>query len=121
MTLHSFGGVGLGIEKPEVLAGKVKKNKKAAARWLRTKVLIIDEGESLTIIYFSRQSLRPRSVDGRWRVIRQILQDRADDSEERGKTLGRDPDHRDGRFLPAAPGDKRRRCAQVLLRSGDVG
>ncbi len=45
VTLHSFGGAGLGLEKPEVLVGKIKKNKKAAARWLRTKVLIIDEGE----------------------------------------------------------------------------
>ena len=45
VTLHSFGGAGLGIEKPEILVGKIKKNKKAAARWLRTRVLIIDEGK----------------------------------------------------------------------------
>ena len=45
VTLHSFGGVGLGHEKPEVLVSKIRKNKKAAARWLRTKVLIIDEGQ----------------------------------------------------------------------------
>lgn len=45
VTLHSFGGAGLGLEKAEVLVSKVRKNKKAAARWLRTKVLIIDEGE----------------------------------------------------------------------------
>ncbi|OCF54639.1 ATP-dependent DNA helicase PIF1 [Kwoniella mangroviensis CBS 10435] len=43
VTLHSFGGVGLAIEKADVLVGKLKKNKKAAARWQRTKVLIIDE------------------------------------------------------------------------------
>ncbi|WWC92397.1 uncharacterized protein L201_007354 [Kwoniella dendrophila CBS 6074] len=43
VTLHSFGGVGLAIEKPEILVGKLRKNKKAAARWQRTKVLIIDE------------------------------------------------------------------------------
>lgn len=46
VTLHSFGGAGLGLEKADVLVGKIKKNKKAAARWLRTKVLIIDEGKS---------------------------------------------------------------------------
>ena len=45
VTLHSFGGIGLGIEEVNVLAGKVRKNKKASARWMRTKVLIIDEGE----------------------------------------------------------------------------
>ncbi|OCF36037.1 ATP-dependent DNA helicase PIF1 [Kwoniella heveanensis CBS 569] len=43
VTLHSFGGVGLAIEKPEILITKLRKNKKAAARWQRTKVLIIDE------------------------------------------------------------------------------
>jgi ATP-dependent DNA helicase PIF1 len=46
VTLHSFGGVGLGIEKAEVLVAKIRKNKKAMTRWTRTKVLIIDEGES---------------------------------------------------------------------------
>lgn len=45
VTLHSFGGAGIAVEPVEVLVGKIKKNKKAAARWLRTKVLIIDEGE----------------------------------------------------------------------------
>lgn len=44
VTLHSFGGVGLALEKPDVLIGKLRKNKKASARWQRTKVLIIDEG-----------------------------------------------------------------------------
>ena len=45
VTLHSFGGAGLCLEPVEVLVGKIRKNKKAAARWVRTKVLIIDEGE----------------------------------------------------------------------------
>lgn len=44
VTVHSFAGIGLGIESAEDLAVKIKKNKKASARWLRTKVLIIDEG-----------------------------------------------------------------------------
>ncbi|CAK9787080.1 unnamed protein product [Cutaneotrichosporon oleaginosum] len=42
-TLHSFGGVGLATEEPATLAQKLKRNKKAAARWVRTKALIIDE------------------------------------------------------------------------------
>ncbi|KAI5118403.1 hypothetical protein M0805_007537 [Coniferiporia weirii] len=43
VTVHSFSGIGLGIETAEQLATKVKRNKKAMSRWLRTKVLIIDE------------------------------------------------------------------------------
>lgn len=43
VTIHSFGGIGLGTESAEDLAKKIRKNKKAMARWLRTKVLIIDE------------------------------------------------------------------------------
>ncbi|KAJ7289130.1 hypothetical protein C8J57DRAFT_1046719 [Mycena rebaudengoi] len=45
ITIHSFSGIGLGVESAEVLVAKIKKNKKAATRWLRTKVLIIDEGQ----------------------------------------------------------------------------
>lgn len=44
ITIHSFAGIGLGIESAEDLATKVRKNKKSSSRWLRTKVLIIDEG-----------------------------------------------------------------------------
>lgn len=51
VTIHSFAGVGLAIEPAEQLASKVRKNKKAASRWLRTKVLIIDEGALLSCIY----------------------------------------------------------------------
>lgn len=43
VTIHSFSGIGLGIESVDVLVNKVKKNKKAYSRWTRTKVLIIDE------------------------------------------------------------------------------
>ncbi|RXK41952.1 hypothetical protein M231_00673 [Tremella mesenterica] len=43
VTLHSFGGVGLAVDKPDVLLQKLRMNKKAAARWQRTKVLIVDE------------------------------------------------------------------------------
>ena len=44
VTIHSFAGIGLGIESADRLAEKIKRNKKASARWARTKVLIIDEG-----------------------------------------------------------------------------
>jgi ATP-dependent DNA helicase PIF1 len=44
-TIHSFAGIGLGIEPAEELAKKVKRTKKHAMRWVKTKVWIIDEGE----------------------------------------------------------------------------
>ena len=43
-TIHSFAAIGLGIESVDDLAKKIKKNKMALGRWVRTKVLIIDEG-----------------------------------------------------------------------------
>jgi len=44
VTIHSFAGIGLGREKAEQLADRVRRNKKASSRWMRTKVLIVDEG-----------------------------------------------------------------------------
>lgn len=44
-TLHSFSGIGIGEGTPESLATKIKRNKNASSRWLRCRVLIIDEGE----------------------------------------------------------------------------
>jgi ATP-dependent DNA helicase PIF1 len=44
VTIHSFAGIGLGIESAEDLASKVRKNKKASSRWSRVQVLIVDEG-----------------------------------------------------------------------------
>ena len=43
VTLHSFAGIGLGKEPAPELVRKVKRNQKAKQRWLRTKVLIVDE------------------------------------------------------------------------------
>ena len=43
VTLHSFAGIGLGKEAVPELVKKIKRNSKAKMRWLRTKVLIIDE------------------------------------------------------------------------------
>ncbi|ODN83122.1 hypothetical protein L202_01327 [Cryptococcus amylolentus CBS 6039] len=43
VTLHSFGGVGLATDPAEVLVRRLRKNPKATARWMKTKVLIVDE------------------------------------------------------------------------------
>ncbi|EPS39197.1 hypothetical protein H072_7026 [Dactylellina haptotyla CBS 200.50] len=43
VTLHSFSGIGLGREPVEQLVKKIRRNPKSKQRWLRTKVLIIDE------------------------------------------------------------------------------
>ena len=43
VTLHSFAGIGLGKEAVPELVKKIKRNQKAKTRWMRTKVLIIDE------------------------------------------------------------------------------
>lgn len=43
VTLHSFAGFGLGKEDVANLVGKIRKNRKATTRWMRTQVLIIDE------------------------------------------------------------------------------
>jgi ATP-dependent DNA helicase PIF1 len=43
VTLHSFGGIGLGKEDVPTLLKKIRRNQKAKNRWIRTKVLIIDE------------------------------------------------------------------------------
>ena len=43
MTLHSFSGIGLGKEDTNTLVRKIRRNPKAKQRWLKTKILIIDE------------------------------------------------------------------------------
>lgn len=43
VTLHSFSGIGLGKEPTEDLVKKIRRNQKAKQRWMRTKVLIMDE------------------------------------------------------------------------------
>lgn len=43
VTLHSFGGIGLGKEDVPALVKKIKRNQKAKNRWIRTKILIVDE------------------------------------------------------------------------------
>ncbi|KAF4123143.1 ATP-dependent DNA helicase PIF1 [Geosmithia morbida] len=43
ITLHSFAGIGLGKEPPNILVKKIRRNPKAKNRWLKTEFLIIDE------------------------------------------------------------------------------
>ncbi|KAF4633113.1 hypothetical protein G7Y89_g5004 [Cudoniella acicularis] len=43
VTLHSFSGIGLGKEDVPTLVKKIKRNPKAKNRWLKIKILIIDE------------------------------------------------------------------------------
>jgi ATP-dependent DNA helicase PIF1 len=43
VTLHSFAGIGLGKGPVEDLVKKIRRNPKAKHRWMRTKVLIVDE------------------------------------------------------------------------------
>lgn len=42
-TLHSWSGIGLGKEPAPELVKKIKRNMKSRQKWLRTKVLIVDE------------------------------------------------------------------------------
>lgn len=46
-TIHSFSGVGLGVEDAATLIQKVKGNRLAAGKWSRVKVLVVDESELL--------------------------------------------------------------------------
>ncbi|KAF8479582.1 PIF1-like helicase-domain-containing protein [Russula ochroleuca] len=43
VTVHSFAGIGLGVENAGKLVEKIMKNRKASSRWRRTQLLIIDE------------------------------------------------------------------------------
>jgi hypothetical protein len=52
-TLHSFAGIGLGKERAEVLARKIKKSTKLSQRWRTTRVLIIDESQLPLFIHFA--------------------------------------------------------------------
>ncbi|KIY71873.1 hypothetical protein CYLTODRAFT_450370 [Cylindrobasidium torrendii FP15055 ss-10] len=56
VTVHSFAGVGIAVEPADVLASKVRKNQKAAGRWQRTKVLIIDEVSMVDGDFFDKLS-----------------------------------------------------------------
>ena len=61
-TLHSWAGVGLAREAPHELATAVIKNKRAAARWLDTQLLIIDEISMMTPEFLEKLDLVARRV-----------------------------------------------------------
>ncbi|CCG81646.1 putative Mitochondrial DNA helicase [Taphrina deformans PYCC 5710] len=54
ITLHSFAGVGLGRESVAEMIKKVKRNKKNLTRWLKTKVLIVDEISMVDADFFDK-------------------------------------------------------------------
>ena len=62
VTLHSFAGIGLGKDDVDVLIKRVKRNPKAKARWMRTKVLVIDEISMVDSILFDRLEAIARAV-----------------------------------------------------------
>jgi ATP-dependent DNA helicase PIF1 len=62
VTLHSFSGIGLGRESVPDLVRRIKKNIKAKTRWLRTKVLIVDEISMVDADLFDKLEGIARSI-----------------------------------------------------------
>ena len=67
VTLHSFGGIGLGKEDVPTLVKKIKRNAKAKLRWQRTKVLVIDEISMVDGDLFDKLESIARSIRGNGR------------------------------------------------------
>jgi ATP-dependent DNA helicase PIF1 len=61
-TLHSWAGVGLAREAPHELAEAVKRNKRAARRWIDTQLLIIDEVSMMTPEFLEKLDLVARRI-----------------------------------------------------------
>jgi ATP-dependent DNA helicase PIF1 len=53
-TLHSWAGVGLGTDVVPLLVSKIRKSRRAALRWLKTDVLVIDEVSMMTPDLFEK-------------------------------------------------------------------
>ncbi|KAM3509361.1 hypothetical protein MY11210_006360 [Beauveria gryllotalpidicola] len=76
VTLHSFSGIGLGKEDASALIKKVRRNMKAKNRWLKTKVLIIDEISMVDGDLFDKLSQIGRTIrnNGRpWGGIQLVI------------------------------------------------
>lgn len=76
MTLHSFAGIGLGKEDIQTLVKKIRRNPKAKNRWLKTKVLIIDEISMVDGELFDKLSQIGRTIrnNGRpWGGIQLVI------------------------------------------------
>jgi PIF1-like helicase len=69
VTIHSFGGIGLGNENATQLATKIKKQQRAVSRWKSAKVLIIDEGEVFNIYDTRSPLISGGSLDDGWRFV----------------------------------------------------
>lgn len=67
VTLHSFAGIGLGKEDIPILVKKIMRNPKAKNRWLRTRVLIIDEISMVDGELFDKLEGIARTVRGNGR------------------------------------------------------
>ena len=124
--MHSCAGIGLGTESAEQLANKVQKNRKATTRWLRTKVLIIDEGSRTFFCLTRKLPLTVPStvsmVDGdlfdKLARIGSIIRKRPEpfgaiqvhtatsNHLRSGLIVLPMPGSRHRRFLPAAPGEQ---------------
>ena len=53
-TLHSWSGVGLGADVVPLLVSKIRKSRRAALRWLKTDILVIDEVSMMTTELFEK-------------------------------------------------------------------
>jgi ATP-dependent DNA helicase PIF1 len=76
MTLHSFAGIGLGKEDVPTLVKKIRRNPKAKGRWLKTKVLVIDEISMVDGQLFDKLSQIGRTIrnNGRpWGGIQLVI------------------------------------------------
>lgn len=61
-TLHSWAGIGLGADVVPLLVSKVRKSRKAALRWLKTDILVIDEVSMMTPEMFEKLDQVGRKV-----------------------------------------------------------
>ncbi len=53
-TLHSWAGIGLGRDSVPLLVSAIRKNRRAALRWLTTDILVIDEVSMMTPELFEK-------------------------------------------------------------------
>lgn len=61
-TLHAWSGIGLGKEPAPELVKKIKRNQKSRQKWLRTKVLIIDEVSMVDGVLFDKLEQVARTI-----------------------------------------------------------
>ena len=64
MTLHSFAGIGLGKDPAPELIKRIKRNGALKQRWMRTKVLIIDEISMVDGDLFDKLETIARTIRG---------------------------------------------------------